>query len=226
MYQTTVDGVHHELGTSGFLYRSNKLMYDHKTKSLWSTLMGKPVVGPLVQKNIELTRRHVVTTTWGEWRLSNPTTTVLSLDTGHARNYGEGVAYKNYFSTDRLMFAVPETDSRLNNKDEVLALRTADQQLGISTDFLINNQVFQETAGDLSFVVLTDDSGANRVYESRDVKFDRWDGRGVLTDNQGDDWDVDGADLTNGARKLNRLPAHRAFWFGWYAQFPKTRLIQ
>ena len=22
-----------------------------------------------------------------------------------------------------------------------------------------------------------------------------------------------------------RLPAHRAFWFGWYAQFPDTELI-
>ena len=26
LYDTTVDGVHYELGTSGFLYRSNKLM--------------------------------------------------------------------------------------------------------------------------------------------------------------------------------------------------------
>jgi hypothetical protein len=23
-----------------------------------------------------------------------------------------------------------------------------------------------------------------------------------------------------------RIPAHRAFWFGWYAQFPNTRLIK
>ena len=34
VYQTTVDDMHYELGTSGFLYRSNKLMYDHATKSL------------------------------------------------------------------------------------------------------------------------------------------------------------------------------------------------
>ena len=30
LYETTVDGVTHELGTSGFLYRSNKLMYDKR----------------------------------------------------------------------------------------------------------------------------------------------------------------------------------------------------
>ena len=28
LYKTEVEGVNHELGTSGFLYRSNKLMYD------------------------------------------------------------------------------------------------------------------------------------------------------------------------------------------------------
>ena len=45
LYDVTVAGVQHELGTSGFLYRSNKLMYDHATKSLWSTLTGTPAVG-------------------------------------------------------------------------------------------------------------------------------------------------------------------------------------
>ena len=24
---------------------------------------------------------------------------------------------------------------------------------------------------------------------------------------------------------LARLPAHRAFWFGWYAAYPRTRLV-
>ena len=27
-------------------------------------------------------------------------------------------------------------------------------------------------------------------------------------------------------RVLQRLPAHRVFWFGWNAQFPNTRLIK
>ena len=64
LYRSTIDGEHHELGTSGFLYRSNKLMYDHATRSLWSTLSGGPVVGPLAQRDIELEPLYVVTTTW------------------------------------------------------------------------------------------------------------------------------------------------------------------
>ena len=34
LYKTRVDSQLHELGTSGFLYRSNKLMYDRATQSL------------------------------------------------------------------------------------------------------------------------------------------------------------------------------------------------
>ncbi len=74
LYDVTVDGVHHELGTSGFLYRSNKLMYDHASKSLWSTLTGTPVVGPLAGRGIELKLLHVVTTTWQEWNKRHPRT--------------------------------------------------------------------------------------------------------------------------------------------------------
>ena len=89
VYDATVNGVHHELGTSGFLYRSNKMMYDQATKSLWSTLSGTPVVGSLVGRGIELKTLYVVTTTWKEWRRRHPNTLVLSLDTGHRRDYGD-----------------------------------------------------------------------------------------------------------------------------------------
>ena len=52
-------------GTSGLLYRSNKLMFDQETASLWSSLTGEPVVGPLVQLDLKLQALPVVTTTWG-----------------------------------------------------------------------------------------------------------------------------------------------------------------
>ena len=74
LYHTEHDGVNHALGTSGFLYRSNKLMYDQATQSLWSTMRGIPVVGPLAGKGIVLDRGSVVTTTWGEWRRRHPDT--------------------------------------------------------------------------------------------------------------------------------------------------------
>lgn len=113
----------HQFGTSGLLYESSKLMFDAATKSLWSTLQGQPVIGPLANSGIQLRFANVVTTTWKEWREAHPHTTVLSLETGHRRDYGEGVAYRSYFANDELMFEVSRPDRRLRNKDEVLVLR-------------------------------------------------------------------------------------------------------
>jgi len=137
-------------------------MYDHATKSFWSTLKGEPVVGPLVGKGIKLNRRYLVTTTWGEWKKRHPDTTVLSLDTGHDRDYGEGVAYHSYFATDKLMFKVPGKDDRLLNKDSVVALRDENSQLAIAAKFLAKNPVYSDKLGDQDFVVLTNGAGANR----------------------------------------------------------------
>lgn len=201
-------------------------MYDHKTESFWSTLKGEPVVGPLVGKGIKLKRSHVVTTTWGEWKKSNPDTTVLSLDTGHRRDYGEGVAYRSYFATDELMFVVPETDQRLLNKDEVLALRSEDDQLAISAKYLATHPVFHEKLADQNFVVLTDKGGANRVYECGEIRFESWDQKSKVVDADGNTWSVTDQSVKTDGQEFNRLPAHRAFWFGWYSQFPETRLIK
>lgn len=232
VYRTEIDGVHHELGTSGFLYRSNKLMYDHETKSLWSTLTGTPVVGPLVDHGIELELGHVVTSTWGEWRRRHPDTRVLSLDTGYDRDYREGVAYRDYFATDALMFEVPESDSRLLNKDEVLALRFDDdggreKVLAISARFLSEHPVYHDRIADRAFVVLTDASGANRVYETNGVRFRTWNGDDAVVDEDGATWTLSEDAISRpGIEPLSRLPAHRAFWFGWFAAYPHTRLVK
>ena len=227
LYDSKVDGVQHELGTSGFLYRSNKLIYDRATSSLWSTLTGGPAVGPLVGRGIELTTLPVVTSTWGEWRRRHPDTRVLSLDTGRERDYSEGAAYRDYFATDRLMFAVPELDRRLPNKAEVLALRSDGEALAIASDYLRANPVYADRLGATDLVVLTDPSGASRVFATQGRRFVRWDGVATAVDADGDTWRLtEGALQAADGRRLVRLPAHRSFWFGWYAQFPTTQLVR
>ena len=230
LYDTTIDGVHHELGTSGFLYRSNKLMYDAATKSLWSTLTGTPVVGPLVGKGIALRPLFLVTTTWGEWRRRHPETRVLAEDTGFSRDYSEGAAYRDYFASKRLMFTVPKLDNRLPNKAEVLAVRIAEasgMHLAIAQSFLAANPVYHDRVAAVDFVVVTDASGANRVYDARDIALVSWDGIDTARDRAGGVWKVSEARLTGPRGEVReRLPAHRAFWFGWYAAFPDTRLVK
>lgn len=228
-FKTVHQGVNHQLGTSGFLYRSNKLMYDQATQSLWNTLWGQPVIGPLADKNITLERLYIVTTTWGEWKKRHPDTQVLSLDTGHYRDYSEGAAYRDYFATDELMFGVPRLDRRLKNKDEVLALLFSeypDQPLAIAAGYLEQHPVYSDRIGEQRFVVFTDASGANRVYQSKGVVFTRWDAQQSAFDQQGTAWALSEDRLVSeDGRILHRLPAHRAFWFGWYSAYPHTRLV-
>jgi hypothetical protein len=229
-YRTEFKGKRYELGTSGFLYRSNKLMYDKATQSLWSTHEGKPVLGELVDKGIQLEFEAVVTTTWGEWRKRHPDTLVLSQNTGHFRDYREGVAYAAYFRSDDLMFETPFQDNRLKNKQEVLALRfpaAPKDQLAIDTEFLKENRVFQTKIGGQKILVLTDNTGANRVYDPEEFDFIEFDTEQRVVSADGQKWTISETNLINdNGRKLSRLPAHRAFWFGWHAAFPKTQLIQ
>lgn len=201
-------------------------MYDHATESLWSTLQGEPVVGPLVGKGIQLKRHYVVTTKWGKWKTLHPDTSVLSLDTGHKRDYGEGVAYQEYFATDNLMYGVPTTDKRLANKDPVFALRNGDHQLAIAIDFLKLNSVYQNKVGDLPIVVFSDTAGTSRAYESPGTRFASWDGVETAVDADGNSWKVTEAALSKGDQSQPRVPSHRAFWFGWHAQYPDTELVK
>ena len=234
-FESMADGRHHRFGTSGMLYRSNKLMFDHGTKSLWNTFEGVPVVGPLVGSGLRLTPHAVVTTTWGEWKARHPATTVLSLDTGHRRNYAEGAAYRAYFSTDALMFQVSRTDPRLNNKEEVVVMRFDDPDSGrrlplaITASHLAANRVFHHRFAGRNLVVVTSEAGANRVYDAGDTRFVQPAGAGEVADDAGRVWRVTEAALVlaadAGVRRA-RLPAQRAFWFGWYAQFPATELIR
>ena len=233
-YESVVDGEHIRFGTSGLLYRSNKLMFDHGTRSLWNTFEGVPVVGTLVGTGLGLTHRPVVTTTWGEWRRMHPETTVLSLDTGHERDYREGMAYRDYFATDRLMFDVPERDDRLDNKDEVLVMLLDDapgerRPLAVSAEFLEDNRLHLEEHAGRRLLMVTSRDGANRVYDPGSTTFERLVGDLVVVDGEGGRWHVTEEALVHASdpeRRAPRVAAQRAFWFGWYSQFPETRLVR
>jgi Protein of unknown function (DUF3179) len=229
-YESGAGGLRFTFGTSGLLYRSNKLMFDEETRSLWSSLEGVPVVGSLVDSGLQLPFRSVVTTTWREWKQDHPTTTVLSLETGHERNYAEGVAYRDYFATDRLMFEVPRADTRLRNKAEVLVVRPEilgknGYPVAIAVDRLRREPVYAFEAGGRNFVVITSKAGANMSYERAGHTFVPRVPDGALRDTTGQRWSVTAEALVSETgERLSRIPAHRAFWFGWVAQYPQTVL--
>ena len=241
-YGAEADGEHYTFGTSGLLYRSNKLMFDHETMSLWSTIEGRPVVGSLAARydELELEAYPVVTTTWREWKALHPETAVLSLDTGHERDYSEGTAYRSYFSTDRLMFEVPKLDKRLKNKEPVLALRLRPagsgdegglQALALSAKLLKKkqNRIFHKSFAGHELVIVTSRDGANRVYDAGEIRFVSQEKDGRLRDVSGGSWRITERALVpeaDGASPRPRVPARRVFWFAWQAMFPDTELVK
>ena len=69
--------------------------------------------------------------------------------------------------------------------------------------------------------------GANRVYDPKSVNFVSYDGDLTATDAEGTAWTVEEEQLRNKSGDvLPRLPYHRAFWFGWRAAFPQTKLVK
>jgi len=54
-----------------------------------------------------------------------------------------------------------------------------------------------------------------------------FDGENTVVDSDNQRWTLSESALiaADGERRV-RLPAHRAFWFGWQAAYPNTRLVR
>jgi len=111
-------------GVSGLLYRSDMLLYDWETESLWSQIASVAISGESMGTRLELLRsRHV---RWGRWREEHPDTSVLSPRTGHRRDYARS-PYRGYATSERLLFPVPRSarvDDRYGKKMPTLGIRT------------------------------------------------------------------------------------------------------
>ncbi len=219
LYDTRVQGRDQAFvfGSSGFLYRSNKLMYDQQTHSLWNQFTGRPVVGELTGSGIELSILPVVTTTWGEWKQQHPETKVLSLDTGFTRDYTPGKPYGSYFNSPDLMFPALTQDQRLNPKDQVFGLRMTGAEKAWPLQNFDGGKVINDRVGVIQMVVIGDAATRTvRAYRSEGREFTKA-GQQLSTINHGNEkWQVtESALLGPNGEKLSRLPGHLAYWFAW-----------
>jgi hypothetical protein len=73
--------------TSGLLNRSNKVMYDLLTSSVFDTFTGAAVSGSLQDADVKLLQTTVVRSTWAEWKRENPGTRIIAQDGGINRSY-------------------------------------------------------------------------------------------------------------------------------------------
>ncbi len=240
MYSAKINGEPTTFGTSGLLYRSNKLMYDRLTNTIWNQFTGVPVIGPLADSGIQLTFFPVFLTSWGEWLDEHPDTTVLALETGiyppwfYEPESHPDSTYYDYFHTDETMFPVWLRDEALETKDVVLGLGIGDAFKAYPVKALQQDRVVNDALGGTDVLVIGSAlSQAARVYEreghffslSPDDAIDRLPTR--LAAEDGDAWLVTEEYLVNESdrtQKLARIPTHMAFWFGWFEFHPDTEV--
>ncbi|MEQ8717405.1 MAG: DUF3179 domain-containing (seleno)protein [Acidimicrobiales bacterium] len=88
-FTDAVEGVQRPpvLRTSGLLSRSNKVMYDLDSLSVFDTFTGAAVTGPLRERGVVLPQATIVTTTWQDWRTTHPDTLVVAEDGGVGNRY-------------------------------------------------------------------------------------------------------------------------------------------
>jgi hypothetical protein len=112
------------LRTSGLLTRSNKVMYDVNSYSVFDTFLGTALTGPLAKKGIQLKQATVITTTWGDWKAAHPETTVLV----EALALGRDFDFRNGRDADGPIFPVGDVDPRLPVHEDIIGVLTASGQ--------------------------------------------------------------------------------------------------
>ena len=112
------------LRTSGLLIRSNKVMYDVNTYSVFDTFLGNAVTGPLAEKNLQLKQASVVTTDWGTWKKAHPETTVLV----EALALGRDFDFRNGRDANGPIFPIGDVDPRLPVHEDIIGVVTASGQ--------------------------------------------------------------------------------------------------
>ncbi len=240
MYSTRLPQISNEaveFGTSGLLYRSNKLMYDRRTETLWRHFTGEPVVGRLADSGIVLKRFPVTLTTWGDWLAAHPETTVLSIETGvyppqvYLPEGDPGAAYNNYFSNPNPVFPVWQQSDALPAKATVFGVIVNGAPKAYDLLSLVPRPVLNDSLGGANIAVVTPPgTSAARAYLRGNIELTEAKATGgetVVTDTTGRRWRMTEEALVrtdDASIKLARMPTHFSFWFGWYAAYPNTQV--
>ena len=242
MYSARVNGEATTFGTSGLLFRSNKLMYDRATNTLWHQFTGEPVLGPLAGRHDRLDFFPVEVTTWAEWVARHPDTTVISNDTGlypadfYAPEGDPDAIYTEYFNSSETMFPVWRRSDALAPKEYVLGLEVDGTTKAYQIAALNKARVVNDTVGGVQVVVIASAlDEAARVYERRGALAFRLAADDtstglplVVEDADGVRWAVTEDALVSEADpdvRMARVPTQQSFWFGWFQFHPDTELF-
>ncbi len=241
VFDRSVDGKTLDFGTSGMLYKSDLVMYDRQTHSLWAQMEGRAIVGELA--GTRLTPLPANTIAYSDFKAVYPSGKVLSKETGHRRSYGVN-PYDSYDEPDSNPFLLKGTpDRRRPPKERVVGVVIGGAPRAYPWPVLVKQRVVHDTVGREPVVILYQ-PGALSALDNADIEQSRAvgatgvfsprvDGKtltfepaadGFRDRETGSDWTLLGHAVKGSlaGKRLRALPHVDAFWFAWAAFHPST----
>ena len=165
VFDPAVNGERVEFGTSGKLWNSNLVMYDRKTDSYWSQVLGESIVGEMTGTKLEILSSDMVN--YGDFKKAHPNGEVLSRKTGSFRTYGRD-PYGDYYTTAGTVFPVEHKDNRLHDKAFVLGVVIDGKAKAYLPEAIEKvGEIEDVFAGKTLIVRHEEDINAVRVYEKK-----------------------------------------------------------
>ncbi|MBI3457936.1 MAG: DUF3179 domain-containing protein [Candidatus Rokubacteria bacterium] len=243
VFDRVVDGKTLDFGTSGKLYKSDLVMYDRQSHSLWAQMEGRAIVGEKAGTRLKLIPANTIA--YDEWKAAHPGGKVLSRETGHRRPYGVNPyeAYDQPALTPFLFTGRP--DPRRPPKERVVGVIVGGQARAYPWPVLEKRRVVHDTVGGERVVVFYRPGTLSALDESRMAESRAIGATGVfspsaagkpLTFEAGADgfrdretgslWNLLGRATAGplAGQRLQPIPHVDAFWFAWAAFNPTTTL--
>ena len=242
-FSRLVGGEERTFGVSGSLRRSDLIMYDRETHTLWQQLTGEAIVGSGTGTVLEFLPAQLVS--FEEFRAAFADGVVLSRETGYSRNYGEN-PYPLYDTSGNTFFPVGEFSNQLSVQERVLTLELGGETAAFPFSALSELVVIEAEVGgeavvafwqpgqvsalDEAFIIGSRNVGSagafRPVLDGERLRFEAREGA-IVDVGTGSTWDVLGRAVSGplaGAR-LTPFVSGNHFWFAWAVFQPETRVI-
>ena len=233
-------------GTSGRLYRSDLVMYDRQTESLWPQIEGAAVAGVLTGTRLTVLPGSLVS--WQQWRAAHPDGWVLSRQTGYARDYGSNPYYRYDDKASLPLFFDFPVDNRIGwLKQPVVGISSGADSLAVDVEALRVDGVREVTVDDRDLTVWwlpgarssLDDLavGEGREVGTTAVFDPDLDGRRLTFRPAGDaitdvetssTWNALGRAVAGplAGAQLEPVVHTSTFWFAWHSFHSETRVLR
>lgn len=153
MYSRNIKERELTFGISGLLYKSNVLLYDHQTESLWSQIKGKAVTGRMTGTPLEVLPSTL--TSWKKWKKRFPETDVLSTETGYDRDYSKD-PYESYYKRKKGLFSFFTPGPGEKEKQLVAGVKIDSDMKAYPIDILRKKQKITDRLGNREITLTFD----------------------------------------------------------------------